>query len=166
MYFALLIIGLISYLVGAVFSGMGQGLVAVIFFTVGVLLFLAAFLYNIIPRKHVKKNRTEYTATFNCCKERVQMAIEIFMKEKEFTLLKYGNEEVYKKGSGWWLARRFIKYTINDDNTVTIEGWVGLGVGNSVSPELKLKGFFGAMPKKELINLIEELKFRIGILSD
>ena len=166
MYFALLIIGLIFYIAGAVCSSMDEYLTATILFGVGVLLFIAAFLYSIIPRKHVNKKRTEFVAPYKCSKERVQFAVDIFMKEKEYKPMQYLDEEVYKKGNGWWLARRFIKYTINDDNTVLIEGWIGTGIGNSVATEMNLKGFFGGWPKQQVKKDIEELKFRIGILSD
>ena len=166
MYFALLFIGLAFFIVGIVLFMMESYLIGTIFCGVAFLLFMAAFLYSMIPRKHVKKNRTEYVANYNCSVERVRFAINAFMIEKEFEPMQYLDEEVYKKGDGWLMARKFIKCTINDDNTVTIEGWVGTGIGNSVGSEMNLQGFMGAVPKKELTKDIEELRFRLGILTD
>ena len=137
-----------------------------VLFVCGLLLIIAGILYTNLPRKNVKKRRTPYTVQFHCSKERVQFAIDVFMKENEYDPLKYNDEEVYKKGNGWWLARRFIKCTINDDNTLLIEGWISSGMGNAASTEVALTGFYGAWPKKILIGEIEELKQRISNLAD
>ena len=166
MYFALMLIGLVFFIVGIVLEIMEIYLVGAILCGVAFCLFIAAFLYSMIPRKHVKKIRTEYVANYNCSQERVRFAINAFMIEKEFVPMKYLDEDVYKKGDGWWMMRKFIKCTINDDNTVTIEGWVATGVGNSVCTEMNLKGFLAGVPKQQLIKDIEQLKFRIGVLSD
>ena len=166
MYFALLLIGLAFFIVGAVFFIMESFFIGTILCGVAFLLFIAAFVQSMVPRKHVKKNRTEYVANYNCSQERVRFAINAFMIEKEFAPMKYLDEEVYKKGDGWLMARKFIKYTINDDNTVTLEGWIATGVGKSVVTEMNLKGFLAGVPKQQLIKDIEQLKFRIGVLQD
>ena len=166
MYFALLLIGLAFFIAVVVLIIMDSYMISTIFFLVAVILFIAAFVYSMLPRKKVKKNRTEYVAPYNCSVERVRFAINAFMVEKEFAPMAYLDEEVYKKGDGWLMARKFIKCTINDDNTVTIEGWIGTGVGNTVATEMNLKGFFGVLPKKQLVKDIEQLMFRIGVVSD
>lgn len=158
--------GLICLIAGIVLFFMESYLIGTSLYGVAILFFIASFLYGIIPRKHVKKNRTTYVATYKCSVERVRFAINVFMIEKGFAPMKYLDEEVYKKGNGWWIMRKFIKCTINDDNTVTIEGWVATGVGSSVCTEVNLKGFLYGVPKKQLIQDIEQLKFRIGNLSD
>ena len=161
------IIGAVVVLVGAFIAiATENAIVMLVACIVGLLLVIAGFLYTTLPRKHVKKHRTPYTVEYKCSKERVQFAIDVFMKENEYDLLKYNDEDVYKKGSGWWLARRFIKCTVNDDNTVLIEGWISQGMGNAASTEIALTGFYGAWPKKILIGEIEELKNRISRLSD
>ena len=172
MYLVFYILGIICCAVGGWYIGTGiygdveNYIIAAILFGVGALCLVGGILYASLPRKHVKKKRTEYVATYNCSEERVRFAINSFMLEKEFKPLQYLDEEVYKKGNGWWMARRFIKYTINDDNTVTIEGWVSMGVGNVASTEDNLNGFLGFAPKQQLKKDIEELKTRIGNLAD
>lgn len=165
MYFALIFIGTIFFMAGIVLFVLDSYLVSTIFYVVAFLFFVAAILYHMLPRKHVKKHRTQYVANYNCSIERVRFAINAFMMEKEYNPMKYLDEDVFKKGNGWWMARKFIKCTINDDNTVTIEGWIGTGVGNTVATEMNLKGLMGFMPKQQLVKDIEELKFRIGNLS-
>ena len=161
------IIGAVVVLIGLfVFVATENAIILLAACGVGLLLVIAGFLYTVLPRKHVKKHRTPYSVEYKCSKERVQFAIDVFMKENEYEPLKYNGEDVYKKGSGWGLARRFIKCTINDDNTVLIEGWISQGMGSAASTEIALTGFFAAWPKKILIGEIEELKNRISRLAD
>ena len=161
------VLGIVLVFAGA-FTAMAYEnfVIALVLFGAGILCVIAGILYNSLPRKNVKKHRTPYTAEYKCSKERVQFAIDMFMKDNDYRLMNYNGEEVYKKGNGWWIARRFIKCTINDDNTVLIEGWISSGVGNAASTEIALTGFYGAWPKKILIGEIEDLKTRIGHLSD
>ena len=165
-------LGTILIIVGAILLGGALGIalvypiVALALLAGAVLLIVGGYLINSLPRKNVRKKRTPYTVEYKCSKERVEFAIDIFMKDNEYTHLKYNDEEVFKKGNGWWTMRRFIKCTINDDNTVLIEGWVSAGVGNAASTEIALTGFYGAVPKKILIGEIEELKNRISHLAE
>ena len=164
--FFLTIIGIVLMGMGGFCAGLGETTMFLVLFVAGILLIVAACLINSLPRKNVKKKRTPYTVEYKCRKERVEFAIDLFMKENEYTRLRYNDEDVFKKGNGWWTMRRFIKCTINDDNTVLIEGWVSAGVGNAASTEIALTGFYGAVPKKIVIGEIEELKNRISNLSD
>ena len=165
-------LGTFLIIVGAILLGVAIAIilvypiVALALFLGAILFIVGGFLINSLPRKNVKKKRTPYTAEFRCSKERVEFAIDVFMKENEYSRLKYNDEEVFKKGNGWWTMRRFIKCTINDDNTVLIEGWVSAGVGNAASTEIALTGFYGIALKKILIGEIQELKNRISNLSD
>lgn len=163
----LTMVGAIIFLLGA-FAAIAteNAIVMLVALAVGLLLIFAGFLYTVLPRKNVKKHRTPYTVQFKCSKERVQFAIDMFMQENEYRPLQYNDEYVFKKGSGFWMARRFIKCTVNDDNTVLIEGWISQGLGNSASTEIALTGFYGAWPKKILIGEIEELSTRIRNLAD
>ncbi|MCH5152188.1 MAG: hypothetical protein J1F65_06005 [Clostridiales bacterium] len=161
------IIGLVLIFAGIFISAAVENFIVMfVLFICGLLFVIAGILYTNLPRKKVKKHRTPYTVEYKCSKERVQFAIDVFMKENEYEPLKYNDEDVYKKGNGWWLARRFIKCTINDDNTVLIEGWISQGMGSAASTEIALTGFYGAMLKKILIGEIEELRNRISNVED
>ena len=165
--FILNIIGVVLFGIGGFYLGYSFDYVkAGIFFGIGLVVLLVGWLINSIPRKNVKKNRTPYTAEYKCNPERVQYAIDLFMKEKGYALLKYNDEEVYKKGNGWVTPRKFIKCTINEDNTVLIEGWISNGVGNAASTEMSLTAFYAPRQKQHIIQEITELKFRIGALTE
>ena len=164
--FIITIIGLVIVFAGLAFAAMENGIVFLVLAVVGLLTIIAGFLANTLPRKKVRKHRTAFTTEYKCNPERVQFAIDLFMKENEYERLQYNDEEVFLKGRGWLLARRFIKCTINDDNTVLIEGWVSSGMGKAASTEEALTGFYAMAPKKILTGEIQELQARISNLAD
>lgn len=71
--------------------------------------------------------------------------------------IKYGQELVWKKGTGVATAMHFIKYEISGD-VLNIEGWVQIGVGDLGGKERDLKGFTAIIPKKSVLGTINRIK--------
>ncbi len=66
-------------------------------------------------------------------------------------------ESVWKNGTGLMTAMKFIKVEYAQNN-ITISAWVQTGVGNVGGNEMDLTGFVAAIPKKQLLKVIEEIK--------
>ncbi len=79
--------------------------------------------------------------------------MEKYLSEKGYKLVIEKNEEVFKKGVGFWTAIKYIKLDKTDD-TINIYGWIR----PVLCKEQDLNGFVGCMPKKQVANVIEELK--------
>ena len=66
-------------------------------------------------------------------------------------------ENVWKKGTGMLTAMQFIKLEFSQKEFV-IYAWVQMGLGDLGGSEMDLTGFVAAIPKKQLINIIEQIK--------
>ncbi|MCH5163394.1 MAG: hypothetical protein J1F36_00085 [Clostridiales bacterium] len=162
MYF----IGIFLMGAGGFFLGMQNSTLGIILGGVGLLFIIAGAFASSLPRKNVKKKRTEFTLWCRCDKAKAQEIIDNFMREKDYVAIKYGDEDVYKKGSGWWTARKFIKCEICDNNTMIVEGWISAGIGNKPNTEIDLNGFYGALPKNAVRGDIAELEQRLRNISE
>ncbi len=97
-------------------------------------------------------SRFEQTVLFDGNKEELEIKIKEFLAQKKFTLQKYGNENIYRKGDGVWVAGQFIKYYFVP-NGVKIEAFVIL----FGFQESSLEGFTGIFAKKPLKKVVNEL---------
>ena len=162
MYF----LGIILMGAGGFFLGTQDTTLGMVLGGLGLLFIVAAAFTSSLPRKNVKKKRTEFTLWCRCDRAKAQEIIENFMREKDYAAVKYGDEEVYKKGSGWWTARKFIKCNIQDNYTMIVEGWISTGIGNQPNIEIDLNGFYGALPKNSVRADIAELEQRLRNISE
>ncbi len=64
------------------------------------------------------------------------------------------NEMVWKCGTGFLTAIKYIKYEFTNNNSVIVSGWIR-PVGGK---EQDLNGFVGAVPKKQVINTINKIQ--------
>ena len=55
---------------------------------------------------------------------------------------------------GFWTAMKYIKVEFSDSNTLVISGWIRAVAGS----EQDLHGFVAGLPKKQVMNVIEELQ--------
>ncbi len=65
------------------------------------------------------------------------------------------NEKVWKKGSGFWSAMKLIKIDYGNDS-VKVWGWV-----QTFDKPMELTGLIGCIPKKNVLNTIEQIKLAI-----
>ena len=88
--------------------------------------------------------RTKTVVQYDCEFEQVQNTINT-------------GENVWKKGTGMLTAMQFIKLEFSQKEFV-IYAWVQMGLGDLGGSEMDLTGFVAAIPKKQLINIIEQIK--------
>ena len=74
-----------------------------------------------------------------------------------FKEVSYNGETVWKKGTGLLTAMQFIKIDFSS-NEFTISAWVQAGLGSVGGNEMDLTGVVAAIPKKQLLNVIEQIK--------
>lgn len=65
------------------------------------------------------------------------------------------NEKVWKKGSGFWSAMKLIKIEYGN-GSLKVWGWV-----QTFDKPMDLTGFIGIIPKKDVLNTIEQIKCAI-----
>ena len=64
------------------------------------------------------------------------------------------NENVWKCGVGFWTAMKYIKIEFAQENTLIVSGWIRSVGGN----DQDLNGFVGALPKKQVMNIIKQIQ--------
>ena len=160
---SIVIIMIGAYMVG--FSGFDGSTMTIIGGVLAGVGFVTLIVNNVIPRK-AKKNRTTFQLWYKCDREKAEEVILNFLKEMKFVASKYGDETVYRKGDGWWTARKFITYAITDENVVTVEGWIAAGTGKRPGTETNLhQGIYGGIPRENLKAMIAELETRLKNIS-
>ena len=92
---------------------------------------------------------TKYT-TF----EGLQDRLFSLLQSKGYKNITENNENVWKCGVGFWTAIKYIKIEFAENNTLLISGWIRPMAGS----EQDLNGIIGALPKKQVINVIRELQ--------
>ncbi len=68
--------------------------------------------------------------------------------------INYNGENVWKRGNGFWTAIKYIKIEFSDAATMLVSGWICPMLGG----ELDLDGFFGALPKKQVLKVIKQIQ--------
>lgn len=102
--------------------------------------------------------RTVITCPFRCSFDEAEKKIAAILAQHNFSkvTLKTG-ESVWKKGVGLLTAMQFVKVEYSQAQ-ITLSAWVQSGVGNIGGKEMELKGAVAAIPKKQLLKVIEEIK--------
>ncbi len=102
--------------------------------------------------------RSSFTIQYTCSFEEAQQKVETILKEKGFQLqtIKTG-EYAWKCGVGALTAMKFIKVEYAP-NQIELSAWIQTGFAGFGGEELALTGFSGALPKRQLMNIIEEIK--------
>ena len=102
--------------------------------------------------------RSTFTIQYNCGFDQAQQKVQSVLAAKRFaeTTLKTG-ETVWKKGTGLLTAMQYVKVEYGE-NTVILSAWVQAGIGSLAGDEMDLTGFVAAVPKGQLLKVIEEIK--------
>lgn len=107
-------------------------------------------------REGTNDSRTTFRLEFQCERLEVEQYIKNFLAENQFKIVKYGMQTVYAKGNGFFTARKFISFSLEED-VALIEGWLGEGFKEKPL-ELPLDdGWYLRVPKRSLKNLIETM---------
>lgn len=85
-----------------------------------------------------------------------QIAEQILMQNK-FKPEDYKGEAVWKKGTGMATAMQFVKIAPFED-ALGIQAWVQAGIDDVGLKEQCLDGFVGALPKKMLLKVVEQIQ--------
>ena len=138
---------------------------------IGVVLVVLSIVLDIIDakfikHKNVKKNRTTLYIPYTCENSVVENTIKQNLSENSFELVKYGEEEVYKKGKGFFSAQKMLTYKL-DNSKVILDCWISLGMGNNPDIELPLdQKFLAAIPKRQLKKVVDNLIKQIEELKN
>lgn len=131
---------------------------AVLFF-LGLIIVIVA---SLIPSKSVVKNRTSFKIDFSCDRATADEKIQKFLGENGFKQRQYLDEIVYQKGEGFWTARYFLKYQL-EENYAVVEAWISSGLGKTVTTEIPLDSkFYGSLVKTNLRNLVNLLGAKLS----
>ncbi len=103
-------------------------------------------------------SRSNFTIQHNLSFAEAQNKVLSVLQNNSFNekTLKTG-ETVWKNGTGLMTAMKFIKVEYAQ-NSITIYAWVQTGIGDIGGGEMDLTGFVAALPKKQLLKVIEEIK--------
>lgn len=66
-------------------------------------------------------------------------------------------ENVWKKGTGIMTAMQYVKTEFSADEVI-LSAWVQAGLGSVGGSEMDLTGFVAALPKRQLLKVLEEIK--------
>lgn len=98
-----------------------------------------------------------YTVTFKSeyAQEELEDRVAKYLLDKKFRKAIYKDEEgVYKLGSGFWTAPKFVKYSV-EGNEVTLEAWIK---AFAIFGESGVTGFVGMVPKRQLKKLVDTIE--------
>lgn len=110
------------------------------------------------PQQGQKASRTVVTIPYHCTLDEAQQKASVFLTGSGFkqTTIPTG-ELVWKKGTGMMTAMQFLKLDYAPDE-ITLSAWIQAGVGSLTGGEMPLTGVVGAVPKRQLLGVIERLK--------
>ena len=91
--------------------------------------------------------RTTIQVSFQDAQAHVHEAVKKILLEAGYHEVAYGDEIVWKKGTGMLTAMQYIKVTYQG-NTLFLSGWTRVGLGQYGFKEQDLEGFVAAIPKK------------------
>ncbi|MGM9537510.1 MAG: hypothetical protein ACI3VN_04180 [Candidatus Onthomonas sp.] len=102
--------------------------------------------------------RTNIKVRYSCGFEAAESKVIRILVQNGFklTTIKSG-EDVWKKGVGIMTAMQYIKVEFSSDEVI-LSAWVQAGVGSVGGSEMDLTGFVAALPKKQLLKVLEEIK--------
>lgn len=105
--------------------------------------------------------RTTLNIRYTCDYERANKIITGILTANGYKQINYMNESVWKNGTGLMTAMKYIKVDFNTDS-VSLSGWVCTGVGSVSGSEMDLSGFVGALPKKQVMKVLERIKVSLS----
>ncbi|MBQ9413795.1 MAG: hypothetical protein IJU16_01570 [Clostridia bacterium] len=79
------------------------------------------------------------------------------LQTRGYQYISENNENVWKNGMGMLTAMKYVKIEFAPNNTIVLSGWVRAVAGG----EMDLNGFVGAIPKKQVMNVLQELQAQI-----
>ena len=83
-------------------------------------------------------------------------AAERVLAQNGFVPLHYHGESVWKKGTGALTAMQFVKL-VPAGAFLDVQAWVQIGLGNVGLKEQCLSGVVGAIPKKMLLGVLDQI---------
>ena len=76
------------------------------------------------------------------------------LQSKGYKYITENNEYVWKCGVGFWTAMKYIKIEFAPNNIMLVSGWIRPMLGS----EQDLNGMVGALPKKQVMNVIQQIQ--------
>lgn len=95
-----------------------------------------------------------YTCSFDDAQSRVERILTLrgFHQQALVT-----GETVWKHGLGLMTAMKYVKVEYGE-KMVTLSAWVQVGIGSIGGGEMALTGITAALPKKQLMKVLEEIQ--------
>lgn len=97
-------------------------------------------------------SRSCYTFHYTSFEETKNL-IETALTQSGYSNKVENGENIWKNGTGMMTAMKYIKVEFASDQEVRIYGWIRAIAGS----EQNLDGIFGAMPKKQILKVINEI---------
>ncbi len=97
--------------------------------------------------------RTTITTTYSDFQQ-TNAQIQRILSSHNYKQIDENGEQVWKCGVGFWTAMKYVKIEFGENNALLISGWIRPVLGS----EQDLKGVVGALPKKQVLNVIQELQ--------
>lgn len=101
--------------------------------------------------------RSEVYLTCKASPAQAAQIAEQILTQNGFKPKDYKGEAVWKKGTGMATSMQFVKVAPFDD-ALGIQAWVQSGIGDVGLREQCLDGFVGALPKKMLLKVVEQIQ--------
>ena len=86
--------------------------------------------------------------------QQANQTVERILSSRNYKSICENGENVWKCGIGFWTAIKYIKVEFSDQNTLMISGWIRSIAGS----EQDLQGSYSFVPKRQVMNVIEELQ--------
>lgn len=103
-------------------------------------------------------SRSQFQISYHCSFEQAKRTIENILLQKNYhPITSKSRENVWKNGSGLLTAMKFLKVEYGQ-NQVQLSAWVQVGLGSLGGKEIALDGVTGAIPKKQLMRLVERIQ--------
>lgn len=110
---------------------------------------------SLLGKKNVKPNRSSFDIPYSG--DDAKQRMEKILEEKGFIPVQYGTESAYRLGSGFWTARKFVRFTVLEDKIILV-AWVSMGMGNKPNIEMQLDDKFTAsLPKAKLKSVVLDI---------
>lgn len=81
-------------------------------------------------------------------------SLSSLLQSKGYKNITENNENVWKCGVGFLTAMKYIKIEFSENNTLLISGWIRPIAGS----EQDLNGVVAVIPKKQVMNVINEMQ--------
>ncbi len=102
-------------------------------------------------------SRTVINVRYTCDYRKANTIITDILTSSGYKQIDYMNESVWRNGLGLMTAMKYIKVEFSTDS-VTLSGWVCTGIGSISGAEMDLSGIVGALPKKQVISVLDKIK--------